>query len=125
MIDKGLSTEVKEVLITWTINKREIIKIICLELMVGFSFLETSIKNPQLISTSVKVMIQEIKSGLSKVGTRSIWKDEVMEIKIDIRKIINLSILEIWIGGLIDSWLLFQKFIIFFRELKNVCTEYD
>tara|TARA_Y100001970_G_C14253917_1_gene873732 strand:- start:35 stop:283 length:249 start_codon:yes stop_codon:yes gene_type:complete len=53
--DNGLIV-VKEVIFeNCTINKREIIKIICLEVIVGFSFLEINIKIPQLNKTSVKV----------------------------------------------------------------------
>ena len=37
------------------------INIICLEVILGFSFLETNIKIPELISASVKVKSQEKK----------------------------------------------------------------
>ena len=63
--------------------------------MVGFSFLETSIKKPQLIKTSKKETLQETMTELCKDGTSSSLKEEIMAITIHIRKIINLSIVEI------------------------------
>ena len=71
IIDKGLRTVIKVIFVVWAINKRDIIKRICLELIVGFSFLETKIKNPQLTKTFVKLILQETKSEVSKDGTRS------------------------------------------------------
>jgi len=47
------------------------IKIICLEEIVGFSFFETSIKIPELISASVKLQIQEKVSEIFKGEIRS------------------------------------------------------
>ena len=67
-------------------------------MIVGFSFLETIIKKTQLIRTSKKDILQEIITELCKDGTSSSLKEEIMEITIHIRKIINLSIFEIWIG---------------------------
>ena len=72
IIDKGLSPDPKIFFINWTINRSEIIKRICLELMFGLSFIETSINNPQLNMTSRKVAPQDKKSETPKTGTRSI-----------------------------------------------------
>ena len=47
------------------------IKNICLEEIVGFSFLETNIKTPELISISVKVKSQEKISSIFKGEIRS------------------------------------------------------
>jgi len=47
------------------------IKKICLEEIVGFSFFETNIKTPELISISVKVKNQEKISALFKGELRS------------------------------------------------------
>ena len=109
IIDNGLSPDPKKFFIAWTNNRREIIKRICLELIVGFSFLETNIKKPQLIRTSKKDTLQEKITELCKDGTSSSLKEEIMAITIHIRKIINLSIVEIWIGSCFGTWLLFQK----------------
>ena len=59
IIDSKLIVEAKNIFITCTVKRREIINIICLEVIVDFSFLETNIKIPQLPSTSKKVKIQE------------------------------------------------------------------
>ena len=57
--DNGLIIDAKVNFETCTAKRRVIIKIICLEEIVGFSFLETNIKIPELISTSVKFKSQE------------------------------------------------------------------
>ena len=44
---------------TCTVKRRVMIKIICLEEIAGFSFLETNTKIPELISASAKVKSQE------------------------------------------------------------------
>ena len=59
IIDNGLMAEAKANFEAWTAKRRVIIKIICLEVIVGFSFLETNIKIPELTSTSTKVKSQE------------------------------------------------------------------
>jgi len=59
--DNGLIIEPKASLIVCTAKKRVIIKMICLDIILGFSFLETNIKIPELSSTSVKVKSQERK----------------------------------------------------------------
>jgi len=46
-------------------------KKICLEEIVGFSFFETKIKIPELISISVNVKSQEKKSAIFKGDIRS------------------------------------------------------
>ena len=71
------------------------IKIICLEEILGFSFLETNIKIQELMSASVKVKSQEKISEIFKGETRSNLKEEVIEIKMHIKKIMRLSIFEI------------------------------
>ena len=72
MIDKGLNPDPNIFFIIWTTNSSEIIKRICLELIFGFSFLETSIKNPHVNKTSVKLMPQDKKSEPSSVWRRRI-----------------------------------------------------
>ena len=72
IIDKGLRLDPYMFFIIWTINRSEIIKRICLELMFGFSFLDISIKSPQENKTSAKVKPQEKTSETSKVWTSSI-----------------------------------------------------
>ena len=59
IIDNGLMVEAKTNFVNCTAKRRVIIKIICLEEIVGFSFFETNIKIPELISASVKVKSQE------------------------------------------------------------------
>ena len=108
IIDKGLRTVAKIVFVDWTTKRRVIIKRICLELIVGFSFLETSIKNPQLIRTSMNAKLQEKISEISRDGRISDLYVEIMAMTIQIRKIINLSIFETLRGSLIGTWLLFQ-----------------
>jgi len=74
------------------------IRMICLEEIVGFSFFETNIKIPELISISVKVKSQEKISAIFKGEIRSSLKEEIIEIKMHTIKIMRLSILEILIG---------------------------
>jgi len=52
--------------VTCTAKRREIINMICLEEIVGFSFFETNIKTPELISISVKFKNQEKISEIFK-----------------------------------------------------------
>ena len=54
-----------------TAKRRVMIKMICLEEIVGFSFFETNIKIQELISISVKVKSQEKISEISKGEIRS------------------------------------------------------
>ena len=54
-----------------TAKRRVTSKMICLEEIVGFSFLETNIRIPELISTSVKVKSQEKISEIFKGEIRS------------------------------------------------------
>ena len=84
--------------VTCTPKRRVIIKKICLEEIVGFSFFETTIKTPELISISVKVNSQEKKSAKFKGDISSSLYEEIIEIKMHTKKIIRLSILEILIG---------------------------
>ena len=90
--------EAKANFVTCTAKRRVIIKKICLEEIVGFSFFATSIKTPELISISIKVKNQEKISAIFKGEIRSSLKDEIIEIKMHTKKIMRLSILEILIG---------------------------
>jgi len=71
MIDNGLIVEAKASFVTCTAKRRRMIKKICLEEIVGFSFFETNIKTPELINTSVKVKSQEKISEAFKGEIRS------------------------------------------------------
>ena len=66
IIDNGLMLEAKANFEAWTTKSRVMIKIICLEEIVGFSFFETNIKIQELIRTSVKVKSQEKISEIFK-----------------------------------------------------------
>ena len=69
IIDNGLMVEAN--FATCTAKRRVIIKKICLEEIVGFSFFETNIKTPEQISISVKVNNQEKISAKFKGEIRS------------------------------------------------------
>ena len=71
MIDNELMVEAKANFVACTARRRVIIKKICLEEIAGFSFFETNIKIPELISISVKVKSQEEKSLIFKGEIRS------------------------------------------------------
>ena len=71
IIDNGLMVEAKANFVTCTAKRRVMIKKICLEEIVGFSFFETNIKTSQLISISVKVQNQEKISAKFKGEIRS------------------------------------------------------
>ena len=71
IIDNGLMVEAKANFRACTAKRREIIKIICLEEIVGFSFFETNIKIPELIRTSLNVKSQEKISSMFKGEIRS------------------------------------------------------
>ena len=71
IIDNGLIVEAKANFVTCTAKRRLMIKKICLEEIVGFSFFETNIKTSQLISISVKVQNQEKISAEFKGEIRS------------------------------------------------------
>ena len=101
--------EAKANFVTCTAKRRVMIKKICLEEIVGFSFFETNIKTPQLISISVKVQNQEKISAKFKGEIRSNLKEEITEIKMHTKKIMRLSILEILMGCFTGTWLRLQK----------------
>ena len=63
--------EAKANLVTCNAKRRVMIKKICLEEIVGFSFFETNIKTPELISISVKVKNQEKISAIFRGEKRS------------------------------------------------------
>ena len=69
--DNGLMFEAKTNLVTCTEKRRVVIKKICLEEIVGFSFFATNIKTPELIRISEKVKSQEKISALFKGEIRS------------------------------------------------------
>jgi len=69
--DNGLIVGAKANFIACTAKRRVMIKKICLEEIVGFSFFETNIKIPVLISISVKVKSQEKISEIFKGEIRS------------------------------------------------------
>ena len=69
--DNELMFEAKANFNACTARRRVMIKIICLEEIVGFSFLESNIKIPELISASVKLQIQEKVSEIFKGEIRS------------------------------------------------------
>ena len=71
IIDNGLMVEAKVNFVTCTAKRRVMIKTICLEEIVGFSFFETNIRTPELISISVKVKSHEKISEIFKGETRS------------------------------------------------------
>ena len=71
IIDNGLMVEAKANLVTCTAKRKVMIKKICLEEIVGFSFFETNIKIPELISISVKVKSHEKISATFKGEIRS------------------------------------------------------
>jgi hypothetical protein len=71
MIANGLMVEAKANFVTCTAKRRVMIKKICLDEIVGFSFFETKIKTPELISISVKVKNQEKISSIYKGEIRS------------------------------------------------------
>ena len=97
-IDNGLMVEAKTNFVTCTAKRRVMIKKICLEEIVGFSFFETNIKTPELISISIKVKNQEKISAIFKGEIRRSLYEEIIEIKMHTKKIMRLSILEILIG---------------------------
>jgi len=63
--------EAKANFMACTAKRREIIKMICLEEIVGFSFFDTNIKIPELKSISVKVKSHEKISEAFKGEIRS------------------------------------------------------
>ena len=105
IIDNGLIVEAKANFVTCTAKRRVMIKKICLEEIVGFSFFETNIKTPELISISIKVKNQEKISAIFKGEIRSSLYEEIIEIKMHTKKIMRLSILEILIGCFTGTWL--------------------
>ena len=70
--DNGLMVEAKANFEDCTAKRRLMIKIICLEEIAGFSFLETNIKIPEVIRASAKVQSQEKISEIFNGEIRSI-----------------------------------------------------
>ena len=79
------------------------INMICLEEIVGFSFFETNIKIPVQKSPSKKVAPQEKTSEIFKGEISSSLKEEIIEIKMQIKKIMRLSIFEILVGCFVGT----------------------
>ena len=71
MIDNGLIVEAKANFVACTAKRRVLIKKICLEEIVGFSFFETNIKIPEPRSISVKLKSQEKIPAIFKGEIRS------------------------------------------------------
>ena len=71
IIDNGLIVEGKANFVACTPKRRVMIKKICLEEIVGFSFFETNIKIPELIRISVNFKSQEKISAIFKGEIRS------------------------------------------------------
>ena len=90
--------EAKANFVACTAKRRVIIKKICLEEIVGFSFFETNIKTPEQISISVKVQNQEKISAIFKDEIRSSLYEEIIGVEMQTKKIMRLSILENLIG---------------------------
>ena len=63
--------EAKASFVACTAKRRVMIKMICLEEIVGFSFFDTNIKIPEQISISIKVKSQEKISAIFKGEIRS------------------------------------------------------
>jgi len=109
IIDNGLIVEAKANFVTCTAKRRVMIRKICLEEIVGFSFFETNIKTPELISISIKVKNQEKISAIFKGEIRRSLYEEIIEIKMHIKKIMRLSIFEILVGCFLGTWLLLHR----------------
>ena len=97
-IENGLMVEAKANFVACTAKRRVMIKIICLEEIVGFSFCETNIKSHEVISASVNFQSHEKISEMFNGEIKSNLYEEMIENKMHIKKIIRLSILEIFVG---------------------------
>ncbi len=86
-----------------TARRRVMIRMICLGEIVGFSFFEINIKIPELINASVKVKSQEKISNIFRGERRSNLYEEIIEIKMQIKKMMRLSIFEILIGCFVGT----------------------
>ncbi len=71
IIENGLIVEAKANFVACTTKRRVMIKIICLEEIVGFSFCETNIKSHEVMSASVNVQSHEKISEMFKGDIRS------------------------------------------------------
>ena len=102
IIDNGLNED-KANFENCTAKRRVKIKMICLEEIEGFSFFETNIKIPELINASVKFKNQEKIFEIFKGEKRSNLNEEIIEIKMHIKKIMRLSIFEMLVGCFIGN----------------------
>ena len=71
IIENGLMVEAKANFVACTAKRSVMIKIICLEEIVGFSFCETNIKSHEVMSASVNVQSHEKISEMFKGEIRS------------------------------------------------------
>ncbi len=123
-IASGLKNMPKYIFNNCEINKSPIIRRICLEFNIGFSFLEMKIKIMLQASISKNVIKNGIMDSKFKAWLDINWYEDIIEIKTDIVRIINLSILEKFIGVLFGNWVLSQKSFKCFIDLVLFCTEY-
>ena len=123
IMDKGLIV-LKLIFRICVKSKKPINKKICLELILGFSFLEINIRIPLQISISKKLIIMEnirLKFWIWRV-TNSY--EDIIENTIQNDKIKSLSNFLIWADFREGYWLLIHKIFIFFIRLVRFCTEY-
>ena len=123
IIDKGLKFE-KFNLITWAINNKPRMKIICLELMVGFSFFEIKINTPQQNIVSRNDIDQDTAISRFRDLTSRTLIDEIIDMRMQIRRITKLSIFLNGVGTLWGDWVLIHKIWNFFNRHVRFCTEY-
>ena len=108
IIDKGL-IDVGLIFRKCTVSKRPINKTICLEFIVGASFLEIYKRIPQHINISKKFMISEIIKLKLFICLVTNSYEVVVEIIIKTNKIKNLSIFFKFINFWVRAWLLIHK----------------
>ena len=92
-----------------TISKSPINKKICLEFILGSSFLEIYTRTPQHIRISKKLIINEIMKLKFCIGLVINSYVVIKEMIIQTNKIKKLSILWILVGFLVGDWLLIHK----------------
>ena len=97
IIDKGLIV-LKLILRICTVSKRLINKKICLEFIVGSSFLEIYTRTPEHISISRKFMVTEIIKCKFCIGLETNSYEVLMEMNTQIIKIKKLSIFLIFVS---------------------------
>jgi len=123
IIDKGLIV-LRLILRISTISKRPINKKICLEFIVGSSFLEIYRRTPQQIKISKKFMITETIKLKLYIGLVTNSYEVIIEMITQTNIIKKLSILLILVSLCIGTWLFIHKLLIFLISLVWFCTEY-